>query len=205
MGHGIKRFLRLLENGIHLPPQLLASEEFKVLHISDTPSAIYSAVTGMMEQIRPDLIVHTGDLADDIKLGENPGCLDQYRRTAGPFLESLALGAPRFVVVPGNHDFVPFVKNNVPTGSVVSSGSVIKAGEEDIGVAHTLSDLPAGARYNLYGHNFDVPVHEWGTMFLNGVASINVILLPSGEIFRLPYPHGTNRYRKYKENPPTLI
>jgi predicted MPP superfamily phosphohydrolase len=205
MGHRIKGILRLLENGIHLPPQLLASEEFKVLHISDTPSAIYGAVTGMMEQLRPNLIVHTGDLADDIKLGENPGCLDQYRRTAGPFLESLALGASRFIVVPGNHDFVPFVESIVPAGSVVSPGSVIKVGGEDIGVAHTLSDLPDGVRYNLYGHNFDVPVREWRTVFLNGVANINVVLLPSGAVFRLPYPYGTNRYRKYKENPPTLI
>lgn len=205
MGHGIKGIIKLLENGIHLPQRLLASEEFKVLHISDTPSAIYSAVTGMMEQLRPDLIVHTGDLADDIKLGENPGYLGQYQRTAGPFLENLALGAPRFVVVPGNHDSVPFVESTVPTDSVVSPGSVIEAGEQAIGVAHCLADLPDGARYNLYGHNFDVPGRELGTVFLNGVASINIILLPSGEVFRLPYPRGTNRYRKYKENPPTLI
>jgi len=205
MGHRIKGILRFLENGIHLPPQLLASEEFKVMHISDTPSAIYGAVTGMMERLSPDLIVHTGDLADDIKLGENPGYLDQYRRTAGPFSESLTLGAPRFVMVPGNHDFVPFVESIVPAGSVVSPGSVIKADDEDIGVAHTLSDLPDGVRFNLYGHNFDVPVQERGTVYLNGVASINIILLPSGEVFRLPYPYGTNRHRKYKENPPTLI
>ncbi len=205
MGRRIKGIIRFLENGIYLPQRLLASEEFKVLHISDTPSAIYGAVTGMMKQLRPDLIVHTGDLADDIKLGENPRYLGQYQRTAGPFLKSLALGAPRFVVVPGNHDFVPFVESTVPTGSVVSPGSVINAGEQAIGVAHYLVDLPGGARYNLYGHNFDVPVQEWGTVFLNGVANVNVILLPSGEVFRLPYPHGTNRYRKYKENPPTLI
>ena len=205
MGYGINGIIRFLGNGIHLPPRLLASEEFKVLHISDTPSAIYRAVIDMMERLRPDLIIHTGDLADDIKLGENPGCFDQYQCTAGPFLESLALGAPRLVVVPGNHDSVPFVESIVPTGSVVSPGSVIKAGEQAIGVAHCLADLPDGAGYNMYGHNFDVPVQAREAVFLNGVASINVILLPSGEVFRLPYPHGTNRYRKYKENPPTLI
>ena len=141
MGHRIKGILRFLENGIHLPPQLLASEEFKVMHISDTPSAIYGAVTGMMERLRPDLIVHTGDLADDIKLGENPGYLDQYRRTAGPFLESLTLKRRGSSWCRATMILYPSLKA-CPCGSVVSPGSVIKAGDEDIGVAHSFR--PAG-------------------------------------------------------------
>jgi len=205
MKYGLESIIRFFENGISLPQQLLSSGEFKVLHISDTPSPIYHAINSMLVQLKPDMIVHTGDIADEIKLGDNPGFLEQYGRTAGPFIKNLSQSTAKLYIIPGNHDSIPLIESNAPPGSLISPGSVIDVRGHAFGMAHYLTDLPEGAEYNLYGHNLDTPEMQGDACLLNGVTSINVILLPSGKTFRLRYPYGTNRYRKYKENPPTLI
>ncbi|MGI6703706.1 MAG: metallophosphoesterase [Clostridia bacterium] len=205
MRYQLREFLKFLQNGINVPGELESSGEFKVLHLSDTPSTIYPAITDMLAALRPDAIIHTGDIADDIKLGDSRRYLRQYRRTVEPFLKSLALSTAQFYIVPGNHDSEPFIESNVPPGSVVNPGFVINIGGTSFGVAHYLSDLPDGARYNLYGHNLDMPDGPGDAVFLNGVRTINVILLPSGKVISLRYPNGTNHYRKYRNNPPKLF
>jgi predicted phosphodiesterase len=205
MGLGLGRIKKLLCSEIYMPKELLCSAQFKVLHLSDTPSPIYPALVKMLAEIKPDVIVHTGDIADDIKLGDNPGCRDRYIQAAGPFIRQLAQSTPRLYIVPGNHDSIQFIRSAVPPGEILQPGSVINIEGRSFGAAHYVSDLPEEAKYKLYGHNDAIPENSGSAMYLNGVTGISVILLPSGEVFNLKYPCGTNRYRKYRENPPTLI
>ncbi len=201
----LKRINNLLQNKIYLPKELENAGEFKVLHLSDTPSLIYTAIKDMLEELKPDLIVHTGDIADDIKLENNPGCLELYKQTAGPFLKSLIHSASRFYIVAGNHDYIPFIEARVPRDSVANPGLKVDIEGYSFGMAHYLSDLPYGAQYNLFGHNFDMPGNVTDAVFLNGVKNINIILLPSGKVYGIDYPRRTNRCRRYKGNPPNLI
>ncbi|HHI00115.1 MAG TPA: metallophosphoesterase, partial [Thermococcus litoralis] len=50
-----------------LPKELLESGEAKIMHISDTPDNIYPFILNLIEKSRPDYIIHTGDLVDNIK------------------------------------------------------------------------------------------------------------------------------------------
>lgn len=202
---GLKRIRNLFKNNIELPKGLGPSGEYKVLHLSDTPSSIYPAIMNMLGELKPDLIIHTGDIADDLKLEGNPRCLGLYHRTVGPFLEGLARSAPGLYIVPGNHDSLTFIKSKVSEGNVVKPGVKMDIGGYSFGMAHTVSDLPEGAQYNLFGHNFDEPENTTERTYLNGVKNINVILLPSGKVFGLDYPGGTDRCRRYWNSPPKLI
>ncbi len=205
MINNFKSINHFLQNKIYLPKGLADSGEFKVLHLSDTPSLIYPAIEDMLNRLKPDLIVHTGDIADDIKLEDNPGCLGLYQRTVEPFLQNLIQNTPRFYIVPGNHDSVPFIEAKVPASSIVNPGLKVDIEGYSFGMAHYLSDLPRGAQYNLFGHNFEMPEVTAGDIFLNGAKSINIILLPSGEVYGIRYPGRTNHGRRYRNNPPNLI
>lgn len=205
MIQGLGRVLKLFNSGINIPQPVLCSDQFKILHISDTPSPIYQTIINMLEKLKPNMIVHTGDIADDIKLGDNPGYIRKYQQAAGPFIQRLVQNTSRLGIVPGNHDNIPFIEGIITPARLMPPGSVITVKGHTLGAAHYMSDLPSGTEYMLYGHNDDMPTEQQNAVFLNGITSINIILLPSGEVFSLNYPDGTNRYRKYRENPPTLI
>ena len=50
-----------------------------ILHISDTPTSYYANIERLLKQIRPTLLIHTGDLADEYKVGRIPEHLPGYR------------------------------------------------------------------------------------------------------------------------------
>ena len=50
---------------IYIPDELLGKKNL-ILHISDTPSAIYPALRGLLRKLKPQVILHTGDLCDHI-------------------------------------------------------------------------------------------------------------------------------------------
>jgi hypothetical protein len=201
----LTRIINLFRNGIYIPQELLQSDQFKILHLGDTPSLIYDTLIAMIGRLSPNMIIHTGDIADDIKLGCNQVYQKQYEFTAGPFIARLAMSAEQVLFIPGNHDSIPFIENIVAPGKIILPGSVIDVNGHTLGVAHYATDLPDQAEYMLYGHNNEMPGDNGGTVLLNGITSINVILLPSGKVFDLKYPPGTNHHRKYKQRLPKLI
>ena len=52
---------------------------YKILHLSDTPVTIYGYLARLLRRVSPSVLVHTGDLADDIKIGLYPGERERYR------------------------------------------------------------------------------------------------------------------------------
>jgi hypothetical protein len=57
---------------IHRPEDLLNDVKGPVLlHISDTPSEIYPFIFKIIDVLKPKYIIHTGDLADNVKLEIN--------------------------------------------------------------------------------------------------------------------------------------
>lgn len=198
MAESMKYFISQVMGRIYVPPELCSTTERKVLHLSDTPTSLYAAIGCLINTLKPDVIIHTGDLADDIKLEHNDHNIRLYYRAVEPFIKMLEeCSADKIYITPGNHDNVGVISKHIIRTEVLAEGQVVKISNFSFGLAHRLKRLPQSADYKLYGHNFKKPLPDVkNEVYLNGLTNINVILLPSSEIIKIPYTWGTNRDRK---------
>lgn len=182
----------------YIPSDLLQSTEKKILHISDTPTLLYPAVKDLVRTLKPDVVIHTGDLADDIKLELFPHNIEAYERAVKVFIRMIKEEtAGGMYIVPGNHDSVEIISKYIDKSRLVKEGEIITVGSCRVGLAHSSDKLPEGAQFNLYGHNFNAPVEsEDKTVYLNGIRNIHVIFLPSYRVGKISYPWATNYHRK---------
>jgi len=192
----IKCIADRLTGRFHVPPGLLHSGEVKILHISDTPTTLYPAIESLLRTLKPGVLVHTGDLADDIKLELEPGNIGVYRRAVIPFLHMLEESpAGEIYVVPGNHDSMEVIDEHAGRTRVVSEGEVLFIQGMYLGLAHNAKKLPRISGYSLYGHNYSRGP-QGPAVNLNGLKNVNVILCHSGRVVKISYPLTTNYDRK---------
>jgi len=192
----LKDITNRLAGRFHVPSGLLYSREEKILHISDTPTTLYPAIKYLLETLKPDVLVHTGDLADDIKLEIDPGYMDAYGRAVIPFLRMMEDSpAGEIYVVPGNHDSPEVIDRNTRRTRLVTEGDVLLVKGMSLGMAHTPARLPETAGFRLYGHNFSGGTGN-NAVYLNGLRNVNVILCPSGRVVKIFYPFTVNYDRK---------
>lgn len=196
----IPGYISYLWRGYFVPKEIEEAREDNeliILHLSDTPSFAYRSLIGLIEALKPGVVIHTGDLADDFKLELHPNLSAQYRETVRPFLRALEDSAAGDIyIVPGNHDLENIIREEAGRIHVVPVGQVIDIEGRKLGLAHCWEDLPAVYDYGLYGHNLAFPGDK-SLSVLNGCRTINIILSPSWRIFHVPYPVGTNHERKY--------
>ncbi len=197
----IPGYINYLCRGYYVPRALeeaMKTGEDLILHLSDTPSYAYRSVISLVEILKPRIIIHTGDLADDIKLELYSDLAHLYKEKAVPFLRKLESSvAEEIYIVPGNHDLAGLLEEEAGRSRIVPDGTVIEVRGLKVGLAHCQEDLPDFADYNLYGHNLDCPA-DGNPCTLNGCKDINIILYPSWRIYHIPYPVGTNHERQYK-------
>ncbi len=196
----IPGYINYLCRGYYVPRELheaMKTGEDLILHLSDTPSNAYRSVINLVKILKPRIIIHTGDLADDIKLELHPDLAHLYREKALPFLRELENSAAEEIyIVPGNHDLGGLLEEEAGRSRIVPDGTVIEIRGLKVGLAHCQEDLPRSADYKLYGHNLDCPV-DGNPCTLNGCRDINIILYPSWRNYCIPYPVGTNYDRQY--------
>lgn len=196
-----KRHLRRIFNRIfakwEIPEEVINTAETKILHISDTPRSIHKKIIDLVAIINPEIIIHTGDLVDDIKLEFNKWEINRYEKYANRFLEALnTTKAKTIYVIPGNHDTTD-VLNKYKKIKIILPGSTIDIQGRRLSLGHINEELTSGGDYYLFGHNFDDSPYGKIQSSLNGVKYISVLLLPSEKIFSLEYPWYTNHDRKY--------
>lgn len=202
----LKRVFRDVSSGISnfknrykLPEEYHSSNELKIMHISDTPESIYSHVYKMLNYSRPDVIIHTGDLVDNLKL-ETAGeaLLPLYQKKSAEFISNLEkLSEARIIYVPGNHDDIEIIENNKNRSEIMAEGTVVELDGVKIGLAHYPENLPQNADINLYGHNHQQDFKN-ENKYLNGILNINYVLLPSKEDYKVKYPWTVDQGRQYK-------
>ncbi|MTI80925.1 MAG: metallophosphoesterase [Firmicutes bacterium] len=197
----LKNILSRAVGRLHIPEELSQSKEKKILHISDTPTSLYPAIKNLLKTLEPDILIHTGDLADDIKLEDAPHNLEQYNQVVGPFIEMLEQSNCREIyIIPGNHDNVEVIKGYQNTSALLNEGDIINVDNFKLGLSHSIRNLPGDTQFNLYGHNFKrTKDTNSKTVYLNGIRNIHVILLPSNEVVKIQYPWATNHDRKVND------
>ncbi|MDV3104473.1 metallophosphoesterase [Thermococcus waiotapuensis] len=170
-----------------------SSGETLLMHIGDTPESVYPFLRKLIEEFKPEAIVHTGDLVDNVKLERKPEMLPIYRAGLRKLARILKNSGATLYIVPGNEDDYETVREFFGD-TVVEPGTVVEMEGVKLALGHTWEDV-AGveADFRLYGHNFRVIPKG-----LNAVPGVNFLFLPSGRVVRIDYPAGTEVDRGYK-------
>lgn len=193
----IKQWIGLLVERPYIPEELRQAKGPILLHISDTPEEIYSYIIKLVEILNPSFIVHTGDMVDNIKLELTPQRIQEYKNSLNKLISRLEESSKASIYyVMGNHDEEEIVKAISKKGIVMVEGHIMIEGMRFY-LNHYYQDKPHKAQYYLYGHSFEPHSYKTqGHVGLNGIQDINVIDLATEKIYTLPYPLGTNQYRK---------
>ncbi len=183
------------------PETLKNNKEPILLHISDIPVSYYPFVYRVIQELEPRYLIHTGDLADNIKLENNPQLIDFYITRITPFIHTIeAYPIKEIFLIPGNHDHLPAIQRACGRTQILEEGETILIEDVLINIAHYPWHLSGKANYYLYGHNFDEIPDSQDAIYLNGLNRINIILLHSKKVLHMDYPYGINQDRKMTSN-----
>ncbi|NBF40779.1 MAG: hypothetical protein GVY14_10225 [Spirochaetes bacterium] len=191
-----------LVNRPYLSSALARAKRPLIVHISDTPRMSYRFVYRVARLLRPEYLIHTGDIVDDIKLENRPGEIDAYRNVVAGFLSRLeATPAGAIYLVPGNHDVRAILESSSRRAVTVPEGARLHLAGLNISVSHHYDPTATGgladSDFYLYGHTPSPDHHRQdNTQCLNGISTVTVIEVPSRRLHMLPYPAGTDSVRK---------
>lgn len=167
-----------------------------LLHISDTPVDIYRYIFRIIDILKPQFIIHTGDMVDNIKLEIHKDKIDLYYKGVKKLIEGLEKNEfSKIYYTLGNHDDYDIVSKLTKRGIILEE-SFLAINHCIITADHYYKEYSYKVDFNLYGHSFE-PRHysKGGTIGLNGLLNINVIDLSTKGVFHLEYPMGTNSSR----------
>lgn len=160
-----------------------------ILHISDTDTASYPFLHQLLSLVRPELTIHTGDMADEFKVGRIPAHIPGYRKAVKQMLDDCECFSDKIWITGGNNDDL----------SVLAGREKVKvwkngARTEAFGVKFEINHVPIpsawGVDFALYGHGgtddlFYPPVKEEKT-YLNGNFFWTLIEAKTKRIMRFP-------------------
>ncbi len=168
------------------------------VHVSDTPGFCYPFIYRLVRQLKPAVLIHTGDFIDDIKLENRPAELGSYTRRLKSLIGKLEqLPVEEIYLVPGNHDDTNTVVSFAERSVVLPEKSWIELEGLCFFLSHRFYDIEVDADFYLFGHN--LPEMTWvnrRTITLNGIPNINLISLSTKNTYTLGYPAGTDSARK---------
>ena len=197
----VKQSINLFLNRVYIPEEALQIQRPIVMHISDTPEEIYPYLYEVIQRLRPEYLIHTGDLVDNIKLEIVPSFEPNYHKSLEGFIKNIeSMDIQKIYYISGNHDQTEKIKELTKKGMVLEEGTIQLEGLNFYLNHYFVAERPA-ADYYLYGHSFEPESHqEGGEIRLNGLEAMSVISLKSQEMISLPYPLGTNGFRKMEQN-----
>ncbi len=208
MKEALRRALACLAKAAAVPPEVLGIGS-SLLHVSDTPSLFYPDLGRIAQAVKPRFIVHTGDLADEIKLrSPSPDVKLYASRVQSLFSVLQATSADRIFLVMGNHDDFSVVKALCASYSArfLAFERCLRMELEGlrIAAAHRPEDLwkcvsEDPADFGLYGHDTSVlPPDADGRQDLNGNVKIRVLDLKRRAVHSFDYPRAVHDARQKK-------
>lgn len=129
-------------------------QEKTLLHIGDTHSADYPYYKSLIEKIKPSVIIHTGDLSDELKAGRIDAVRPYWKRASKDILEIMQNSGARVIVVGGNNDLTDELKTIAPSVEIVERNSVLKLHGKRVCLCHEVWKInpEIQADVYLYGH-----------------------------------------------------
>ena len=196
-----KKNLYYLLGKIHLDIDEIDMTHPLLLHVSDTPSIFFSELSRIIKLINPELIIHTGDLVDNIKLQLYPGAIRHYEREVLSLLKILQYSSAKEIHISiGNHDSSEYIHSK--SGRILVHDSPFKLYTHGYEIAfdHYFQNLESlNASLYLYGHDLSEEPQESDAIYLNGISTLNIIDLNDLKIYRYAYPWGIDDARLNKK------
>jgi len=143
----------VMKRPIEIPEDVQKSCGLKVLHIGDTTSVTYPYYEKLIAETKPDIIIHTGDLADEIKAGRMIGTREEYSECVERLGQILkASGAEKIYVVPGNNDLPDVIAEKLPFADIVHPDTQMEIGGVTCTLTHMRQEIQTKSEWYLYGH-----------------------------------------------------
>ena len=142
------------EEEIDLPDWLSDLNGRKILHIGDTESWRYGFYRKLIALIKPDVIIHTGDMADEVKAGRMTETAEEYKFKVREMFRMLRESGAEIIIVPGNNDLKAVICELLPEATVVANNTKLSLDGVDIKVGHEVANMVFDLKWSFYGHGF---------------------------------------------------
>jgi 3',5'-cyclic AMP phosphodiesterase CpdA len=195
----MKHFIYSLLEKFIIPKSIVQNPSQKIIHMTDTPSDIYPELDRLVTLTSPNLVIHTGDIVDDIKLELYPNRLDLYEKKLIR-LNHLLSKHPntQFIFVLGNHDHFEAVKKHLTCAQIYPESGTIDTFFGFFSFAHKFEDLPdIPSDYYLFGHSYaSITPNLNPEKYINGLKHISIFIESPHEIVNVHYPPSTDAMRQ---------
>lgn len=148
----------------------------RILHIGDTEARCYPFLKKLIGKLKPDIIIHTGDLADEVKVGRIPGTKNEYISKIKVLLEILRQSSADIIIVPGNNDLENDIKMLLPTAMVVPVNSVVDIDGVECRVGHQVHKMTFDKKWHFYGHGLTGETWEYKMNLTSDIRRFNAVL-----------------------------
>ena len=166
-----------------------------LLHIGDTPSQYYPYFFKLIEAVKPDILLHTGDLSDEVKVGRIVGTVHEYLVKSRVLIEKMRqAGARRLIIVPGNNDLPDEIARMAPDAEIYPVNTLLTIDGIPCRVGHQVFRMTFDTAWSFYGHG---PTRDdWRPRDnrpgepcrFNATFGSFVCCLSEGKFFHIPYP-----------------
>lgn len=179
-------------------PEEVYSYKKKVMHITDTPDVSFNYIRNLVRIINPDVIIHTGDLVDNIKLEFSRHEIGIYERRLTELLRLLrAYDVEEIHIALGNHDDLDLLNALCQKNEFIHQNNVIQL-KHRYGISHYYDQVKKlEADFYMFGHDLSGESRrENEKIYMNGLENIYVIDDTTGKFCEIPYPKDTDYYRQ---------
>ncbi|HZJ99810.1 MAG TPA: metallophosphoesterase [Tissierellaceae bacterium] len=192
------KFMDFIRRRSQISESLINDNSPLLLHISDTPSQFYPELSRIINLINPEYIIHTGDLADNIKIELSSGLLSKYQYEVNKLLEMLNTSDVKNILISlGNHDNYDIINENKGKLQIYNEIGEVEIRDNKFVFSHYSDYISKkDADVYMFGHNPDIKTRITDSgIYLNGMPAINIINLNTLEVECIEYPYGTNSLR----------
>lgn len=190
-----KKMAGILMQGVYVPKELSNSRSLKLLHIGDTSSYTYPYYQMLAAKIKPDVIIHTGDMVDEVKAGRMAGTEEEYETGLKKIADILKnSGAKQIYIVPGNNDLPELVEKHAPFADVLKPDTQVTIGGVTCTLAHAWYEISTKSQWYFYGHGLTGESWSPDRNLPDGECRFNVMwgpkafLLPEKKIYAFGRP-----------------
>lgn len=188
----VENMHKIYEEEISLPDWVTDRSGEILLHIGDTYSKSYPFYKALIDKVKPNVILHTGDMADEVKVGRKPFTKSEYLNKISVICSTLDKSdAERLIIVPGNNDLKDDISALVPRAQIYSEDTVITLGERECRIGHSVLNMTFDKEWSFYGHGYTGETWDYENNRIGGECRFNacshsyVVDLKFGRFFRL--------------------
>lgn len=140
---------------LELPAEIKHMKGKTLLHIGNTASYHYPYFFKLIEEVKPDILLHTGDMADEVRVGRIPGTEYEYLTKIKVLIERMRqAGAERLIIVPGNNDLPDAIARLAPEAEIYPWNTRLTIDGVPCRVGHPVFKMTYDTDWSFYGHGF---------------------------------------------------